>query len=214
MTDEILFKNEALIYSVVNKYSKYFDKDDLYQVGVLGLISAYKNYKDDKNTKFSSYAYFYILGEVKKYIRESNAFKVSKELTKINISMEKAKLVLTQKLQREPSTFEISLFLEIDEKQLEEAKIANQLISSLDEEDDDENCLYNKVSTFQKEYDSDILDLKTEIEKLDKTSQKILEERYNNGKTQSETSYILGLSQVQVSRKEKEILSTLRTRLR
>ncbi len=214
MTDEILFKNEALIYSVVNKYSKYFDKDDLYQVGVLGLISAYKNYKDDKNTKFSSYAYFYILGEVKKYIRESNAFKVSKELTKINISMEKAKLVLTQKLQREPSTFEISLFLEIDEKQLEEAKIANQLISSLDEEDDDQNCLYNKVSTFQKEYDSDILDLKTEIEKLDKTSQKILEERYNNGKTQSETSYILGLSQVQVSRKEKEILSTLRTRLR
>ena len=214
MTDEILFKNEALIYSVVNKYSKYFDKDDLYQVGVLGLISAYKNYKDDKNTKFSSYAYFYILGEVKKYIRESNAFKVSKELTKINISMEKAKLVLTQKLQREPSTFEISLFLEIDEKQLEEAKIANQLISSLDEEDDDQNCLYNKVSTFQKEYDSNILDLKTEIEKLDKTSQKILEERYNNGKTQSETSYILGLSQVQVSRKEKEILSTLRTRLR
>ena len=200
MTDEILFKNEALIYSVVNKYSKYFDKDDLYQVGVLGLISAYKNYKDDKNTKFSSYAYFYILGEVKKYIRESNAFKVSKELTKI--------------LQREPRTFEISLFLEIDEKQLEEAKIANQLISSLDEEDDDQNCLYNKVSTFQKEYDSDILDLKTEIEKLDKTSQKILEERYNNGKTQSETSYILGLSQVQVSRKEKEILSTLRTRLR
>lgn len=213
MSDKTLFENEALIYSVINKYIKYFDKDDLYQVGVLGLINAYKNYKDDKNTKFSSYAYFYILGEVKKYIRESNTFKISKELTKINISIEKAKIVLSQKLQREPNDFEIALFLEIDEKQVEEAKMANQLVNSLDEENEDENCLYNKVSVFEKEYESDILDLRIELERLDDFSKKLIDERYINDKSQSETSSILGITQVQVSRKEKEILSMLRTRL-
>ena len=213
MSDKTLFENEALIYSVINKYIRYFDKEDLYQVGVLGLINAYKNYKDDKNTKFSSYAYFYILGEVKKYIRESNIFKISKELTKINILIEKAKIVLSQKLQREPNDFEIALFLEIDEKQVEEAKMANQLVNSLDEENEDENCLYNKVSVFEKEYESDILDLRIELERLDDFSKKLIDERYINDKSQSETSSILGITQVQVSRKEKEILSMLRTRL-
>ena len=59
---EELLNYEGLIYSIINKYTKNFDKDDLFQVGMLGLIEAYKNYKNNFNTKFSTYAYYYILG--------------------------------------------------------------------------------------------------------------------------------------------------------
>ena len=63
--EDIILKYEKLIWSIVNKYKSYFDKDDLFQVGVIGLINAYKNYDKKQNTKFSSYAYFYIFGEIK-----------------------------------------------------------------------------------------------------------------------------------------------------
>ena len=69
--NELIIQNELLIYSIINRYKDYFDIEDLYQTAVIGLINAYKNYKDDKQTKISSYAYFYMKGEVKKYIRES-----------------------------------------------------------------------------------------------------------------------------------------------
>ena len=92
----ILLENENIVYSIINKYTYYFDKDDLYQVGMIGLMDAYDHYKDDKNTKFSSFAYFYVLGKVKEYIRNSNMMKVSKELIKLNASIEKARDYLTQ----------------------------------------------------------------------------------------------------------------------
>ena len=65
MPSELVYENEKLIYSIINKYRNYFDLEDLYQVAVEGLIKAYKKYKDDMNTKFSSFAYFYIMGEIK-----------------------------------------------------------------------------------------------------------------------------------------------------
>ena len=81
--NELIIQNELLIYSIINRYKDYFDIEDLYQTAVIGLINAYKNYKDDKQTKFSSYAYFYMKGEVKKYIRENNPIKISVHIIKL-----------------------------------------------------------------------------------------------------------------------------------
>lgn len=213
--EEIIIKYESLIWSIVNKYKTYFDKDDLFQVGVIGLINAYKNYKEDKNTKFSSYAYFYIFGEIKKYISESYVFKVSKELVKINTLVEKTKALLSQKLQREPSYFEISLYLEIDEEKILEAKEATSLVESLDYKEEDEFSLYENINTSynEKMINPEILDLKEGIESLDDFSKELINNRYNLDKTQSETAKSMGVTQVMVSRKEKEILQRLRTRL-
>ena len=77
---DLILENEGLIYKIINKYRSYFELDDLYQVAVMGLIKAYKNYKDDYNTKFTSYAYPYILGEVIKYINEFRSIKVNKNM--------------------------------------------------------------------------------------------------------------------------------------
>lgn len=213
--EEIIIKYESLIWSIVNKYKTYFDKDDLFQVGVIGLINAYKNYKEDKNTKFSSYAYFYIFGEIKKYISESYVFKVSKELVKINTLVEKTKALLSQKLQREPSYFEISLYLEIEEEKILEAKEATSLVESLDFKEEDEFSLYENINTSynEKMISPEILDLKKGIESLDDFSKELINNRYNLDKTQSETAKSMGVTQVMVSRKEKEILKRLRTRL-
>ena len=213
--EEIIIKYESLIWSIVNKYKSYFDKDDLFQVGVIGLINAYKNYKEDKNTKFSSYAYFYIFGEIKKYISESYVFKVSKELFKINTLVEKTKALLSQKLQREPSYFEISLYLEIDEEKILEAKEATSLVESLDYKEEDEFSLYENINTSynEKMINPEILDLKEGIESLDDFSKELINNRYNLDKTQSETAKSMNVTQVMVSRKEKEILKRLRTRL-
>lgn len=213
--EEIIIKYESLIWSIVNKYKTYFDKDDLFQVGVIGLINAYKNYKEDKNTKFSSYAYFYIFGEIKKYISESYVFKVSKELVKINTLVEKTKALLSQKLQREPSYFEIALYLEIEEEKILEAKEATSLVESLDFKEEDEFSLYENINTSynEKMINPEILDLKEGIESLDDFSKELINNRYNLDKTQSETAKSMGVTQVMVSRKEKEILKRLRTRL-
>lgn len=213
--EEIIIKYESLIWSIVNKYKTYFDKDDLFQVGVIGLINAYKNYKEDKNTKFSSYAYFYIFGEIKKYISESYVFKVSKELVKINTLVEKTKALLSQKLQKEPTYFEVSLYLEIEEEKILEAKKATSLVESLDFKEEDEFSLYENINTSynEKMINPEILDLKEGIESLDDFSKELINNRYNLDKTQSETAKSMGVTQVMVSRKEKEILKRLRTRL-
>ena len=210
---EALEKNEYLVYSIINKYSYYFDKDDLYQVGMIGLMNAYDHYKNEKNTKFSSFAYFYILGEVKKYIRESNLLKVSRDLVKLNVSIEKAREYLIQKLGYIPSNDDIALFLEIDVKKIEEAEMANSLVTSLDKNDEEEVEIYNYYGYEEKSYKEELIDLREELSKLNEFDRKIIEKRYNEGLTQSEISKELGVNQVKVSRTEKEILTKLRRRL-
>lgn len=209
--NELIIQNELLIYSIINRYKDYFDIEDLYQTAVIGLINAYKNYKDDKQTKFSSYAYFYMKGEVKKYIRESNTLKISKELIKLNTSIVKAKEILYQRLNREPTDFELSLFLEIDEQEIINAELATSLVESLD--NDIEDNLYNKTGYIQKEYEGEILDLKTEINNLKELEKQIIISRYEEGLTQQEVSKLLGINQTKVSREEKQILQKLRDRL-
>lgn len=210
--DNIL-EYEKLVYSIIHKY-KHFDQDDLYQAGMLGLINAYKNFNSDYNIKFSTYAYCYIIGEVTKYIREAKSIKVSKDLIKLNKSIDKAKEVMRQKLKREPTITELSLFLEVDEAKIEEAYIANENIKSLDYSyDDEQDDLYNSIKTEEKNITPRILDLKNEIMNLSSEERDIIIARYYEELTQSETSKELGISQVQVSRKETKILQKLRTRL-
>ena len=213
ITEDLIYSCEPLIYSIINKYTFFFDRDYLYQVATIGLIHAYNHYKENKNTKFSSYAYFYIIGEVKKYIRESNFFKVSKDLSKIGKRIEDVKVLLTNKFGKIPTNYEIASFLKIDIEKIEEAINANMLLKSLDYMDEEEISMHEKVGFIEQGYNEEILDLKEELKHLSSPEKRLIKERYENGHTQNETSKILGISQVQVSRKEKEILTRLRARL-
>lgn len=213
MVDQIL-EQEKLVYSIINRYNGYYDKDDLYQVGMIGLIDASKKFNSSFGVKFSTYAYNYVLGEVTKYMRENNNLKLSKDILKLKQTIIKTRDILRQKLLREPTTTELSLFMEIDEEKIEEIESITQEVKSLDfcyqEENDN---LYNSVKVEEKDILPDILDLKNEIAKLNEEEKQIIYSRYYCDLTQSETSKELGMSQVQVSRKEAKILQKLKTKL-
>lgn len=206
----VIIENEPLIYSIINKYSNYYDIDDLYQVGVIGMIKAYKNYKNSYNTKFTSYAYTYIFGEIIKYINESKSFKTSKEYRHLYKKINEAKTILTQKLMKEPTNYELSLFLEIDERLIEEVININQTIDSLDREiieDGKKVFLYDVVGEEKDNIES--IFLYEQLDKLSKEELLLLRERYFHDKTQSEVARDLGINQVKVSRTEQKILRKL-----
>ncbi len=210
--DNIL-EYENLIYKMISQY-KSFDKEDLYQVAMIGLMKAQKNYKQEENTKFSTYAYYYILGEINNYITASNPVKVSRDLLRLNKSLEQAKEVMRQRLKREPTTEELSIFLEEPLEKIEEATLATRQVESLDYAYEEENMdLYNSIGTQEKGMNDDILDLKNAISTLSEEEQQLIIARYFNDLTQQETSKTLGISQVQVSRKETKILEKLKTTL-
>ena len=102
---DIIVENEGFIYNIINKYKNYFELEDLYQVAVIGMIKAYKNYQEEYNTKFLTYAYPYVIGEVIKYVNTFRKVKLSKEMVTIYSKIIKAKEVLSQKLMKTPTIY-------------------------------------------------------------------------------------------------------------
>ena len=214
--EDLIVDNSKLIYSIISKYQSYYDKEDLYQIGVIGMIKAYKNYKKDSNTKFTTYAYTYILGEVLKYVNENKSFKLSKEYLVIYKKISEAKTILTQRLMKVPSNFELSVFLEIDEQVINHIEMITREIDRLDRiinEDGKNLILLDTIKDEKAETSVDSMMLYEEINKLSSNERKLLKERYFLDKTQSETAKILGINQVQVSRNEQKILKKLKNNL-
>lgn len=208
---DIIIENEALIYKIINKYRNYFELEDLYQVGIIGLIRASKSYNSEYGTKFTSYAYPFILGEVIKYINEYRGIKISKDTARLYARILKATEVLSQRLMKTPSNYELSQFLEIDEAIIDEVLTANSTIESLDRiiSEDDKNLeLYSRFGYYDEAIEN--YPLIYELERLPKTERAIIQARYFRNMSQSETGKSLGMYQMEVSRREKKILAKLR----
>ncbi len=219
MNDELnklIYENKNLIYYFVNKYKNYYNYDDLYQVGVMGLISAYKNYKKDGGSKFSTYAYTYIMGEIKKFIREDKTIKVSKEYNSLKYKVNNAKVLLEQKLMREVTISDLVDYLEIDEYTLSRILELDNNIKSLDgtiSNNVDNLNLYDVIPDKKNSNLDDLISLRDELSKLSDYDKKLLQYRYYQDKTQSEVADILGISQVKVSRYENKLLKTLKNNM-
>lgn len=210
---EQLLEYENLVYSIINKYSG-FDKDDLYQVGIMGLVQAYKNYKSSFNVKFSSYAYYYILGEVTKYIRENKSIRVSKDVLKLKSLIDKTKSLMMQRLGREPTISEVSLYLEIDEEKVSDVLCSVCDVKSLDYVyDEDGNEMYASLGVYDNNMDLDFINLRDVVDGLSDDEKELIISRYFDDMTQCEVSDKLGISQVQVSRKENKILEKLKNKI-
>lgn len=210
---EQLLEYENLVYSIINKYSG-FDKDDLYQVGIMGLVQAYKNYKSSFNVKFSSYAYYYILGEVTKYIRENKSIRVSKDVLKLKSLIDKTKSLMMQRLGREPTISEVSLYLEIDEEKVSDVLCSVCDVKSLDYVyDEDGNEMYASLGVYDNNMDLDFINLRDVVDGLSDDEKELIISRYFEDMTQCEVSEKLGISQVQVSRKENKILEKLKNKV-
>lgn len=211
--EEIIKVNSGLIYMIINKYFKGYDKEDLYQVGVIGVIKAYNNYKNNHNTKFSTYAFKYIYGEMYSYINNIKSIKVSNEYVTLYKKIRTASNILSQKLMKEPSVNELAMFLEIDSFIIENVIKAMNKVDSLEKivSSDGKNLtLLDTVKDNRDYYNIDYMLLNEEINKLESPYKELIYLRYFEDKTQSEVAGILGMNQVEVSRGERKTLKKIK----
>jgi len=164
-------------------------------------------------TKFSTYAYKYIYGEMYAYVKNTNTVKIPKETYQLYKKINEAKNILSQRLMKEPSLYELAAFLEIDSNIIETVYLSMEKIDSLDRViySDGKNVeLFDTLKDNKDHYNIDYLLLNDELNKLEDEEKKIIYLRYFEDKTQSEVAEILGINQVQVSRSETKTLKKIR----
>lgn len=211
--EEVINSTSKMIYMIINKYFKGYDIEDLYQVGVMGVIKAYDKYKTDKNTKFSTYAYTYIYGEIYTYINNQRGLKLARENYSLYKKINKAKDILSQKLMKEPTIYELSLFLELDYTLVENIILSMRNIDSIDKvisSSDKDLLLSDTIKDTKDYYNIDYIMLTEEINNLPPPWNEVIKLRYYEDKTQTEVANILGMNQVEVSRGETKILKKIR----
>lgn len=202
---ELIINNQNLIYSIASKFKG--DKEDLFQAGCLGLLDAYKKYNPNYNTKFTTYAYPFIMGEMYKYVLGDKNIKLSPEIVKLNLAIKKAEDYLTQKFKRGPTDIELSSFLEIPVYKLVETRNCYQTLSL--DDDTNESSLYDFVS-FDDVSKDDLILLRDALNRLEAKEKELIIKRYFYNKTQQEVANELGINQVKVSREEGKVLTKLK----
>ncbi len=207
---EAIIENEGLIYSIINKYQYHFEIEDLYQVAAFALGNAFDKFDASYGVKFTSYAYPFVLGEVLKYINNERTIRVSRTNKSKYLKILRGMEELTQVLMKVPSTYELSIFLELDETEVCEVLNANAQIDSLDRivSEDSKNLeMYDRFGYNDNKIEN--LPLSYALESLTEDERKLIEARYFYDMSQKETGEKLGMYQVEVSRKEGKILKKL-----
>lgn len=200
---ELNVEYNNLIYSIIYKYFKFYkSKDDLYQAGYIGLLNALNNYDPARGVKFTTYAYQYIYGEILKQVNHDKNLKIDRSTSLLYLKIVKVSALLSQKLMHEPTCKEVADYLEISEELVINANISASTILNIED----------KEPNYKEDYVGKIA-LRQELDKLSDTELKIIKNRYEEDLTQSETASKLGMTQVQVSRKEKKILEKLKKQL-
>lgn len=209
--NELIGSNMGLIKKIASKFYN-IEKEDLVQVGVIGLLKAYQNFHDTGETKFSTYAYSYIFGEMYQLANNNRNWKVSKDILKVYKLVEKTRYELAQRMNRIPTNTEVALFLEIDPRVVDEAISSAAMMMSLDDEASELNL--HEVIPDKKQSNCDIkLDLDDSFRVLNSCEKEIIKSRYFEDLTQSEVARKLNMTQVMVSRYEKKSLEKMRMAL-
>ena len=214
--DTLVEENMGLVHSVARRFDgRGCDREDLVQIGAIGLIKAINKFDSSFNVRFSTYAVPMIMGEIKRFLRDDGMVKVSRTLKETASKGRRARELLQLKLGREPTVAEIAAECGISEEEISEAfeaaappnSIYESVFSGSGKEiqlmdtlaaDSCEDGVVNKVL------------LKELLEQLSERERLIITLRYFRGKTQAEISEIVGVSQVQISRIEKKAMERLR----
>lgn len=213
ITHNELMETKDMIYKICYKYSKYYSVEDLFQVGVIGLMKAKRNFNSNMNTKFTTYAYNYILGEIIEFIKNDRTIKVSSDTLKLYKAYEKCKDFLTNELGRNVTLEEVSKFMNVDINLLSDTIIKSEFVLSTDTKLSDDFTLEQITGKDTRKQIDDLIDLRDELKKLTNEERRLIELRYFKDYTQSETAEVLNMSQVQVSRNETKILKKMYSRI-
>lgn len=213
--DRMVEENLGLVHLCANRFKgKGIEYDDLYGAGCMGLVKAAAAFDRDRGVKFSTYAVPVILGEIKRLFRDGGTIKVSRSIRELGMRLSRAREQFTILRGREPTVSELAEMTEASPEDVAEALAVNMPAFSLTDssEDGDEG----QIDIAEPAPDAelvDILSLRQALGALDETDRKLIYFRYFKDMTQTRTAEALGMSQVQVSRREKKLLSFLRGQL-
>ncbi|WP_129600341.1 RNA polymerase sporulation sigma factor SigF [Anaerophilus nitritogenes] len=210
--------NLGLVRSVLKRFAnRGYEKEDLYQLGCIGLMKAIDKFDFSYDVRFSTYAVPMIIGEIKRFLRDDGIIKVSRSLKQTAGRVKSAKETLFKKFGREPTLKELSSMLDLSKEEIVMAMDSNiqpdYLYDIIHQDDGSPVHLIDKISETKMEEEGEVLDriaLVEIISKLKSRERTIIILRYFKDKTQTEIANILGISQVQVSRIEKKILKQMR----
>lgn len=206
--EELINGNLKLVLSILKKYNNHDNMDDLFQVGCIGLIKAIDNFDLSHEVKFSTYAVPMILGEIRRYLRDNSAVRISRSIKDVAYKVLKLREALTNKNNKEPTIKEMAEVLGLTELEITEAIDSMKDVMSMFEpiysDGGDTIYLEDQLESNEGLYDKDTkIALKEALTKLKEKEKYIIYERYLTGKTQLELAEILGISQAQISRLEK-----------
>ncbi len=212
----LIYGNLKLVLSILKKYQSRVDNmDDLFQIGCIGLIKAIDNFDLSYGVKFSTYSVPMIDGEIKRYIRDNNAVRISRSIKETAYRIIKFKDDFASKNNREATTDEIVKYLGIPEYDISSAYMSLKEPMSIFEpiysDGEDEIYLLDQLEDKKENSNMDeILSLRKAMSKLKKREKDILISRYVIGKTQMEIADEIGISQAQVSRIEKSAIKNVK----
>lgn len=208
--EEKISKNLGLVHSIANRFrGRGVDYEDLFQNGCVGLIKAVDNFDESKGFAFSTYAVPVIMGEIKRIFRDGGAIKVSRALKDKAIKAQAIREKFMARELREPTVSELSKLLDTTpEETAEILNVISPMLSLNSGGDDGDECIDVPVDESEQLFDR--LSVSQLMSHLNDTERQIIDMRYYKGLTQSTVAKALGVSQVQISRKEKSILKKLR----
>ena len=219
---KLIEDNNRLIWSIVRRFNgRGYDTEDLYQIGSIGFIKAIQRFDTSFEVRLSTYAVPYILGEIKRYIRDDGPIKVSRSIKELNVKIQELKKHYLITKGREITIEEIAKELKVDKDDIIIAMESNNSIESIEgtsSQSDKEGkklSILDKISTGKNEEEiiTNKIVIKQLLKELDERDREIILLRFFKEKTQTEVARILGISQVQVSRIERKVLDKMKNKL-
>ena len=217
--ENIINNNQGLVWNIVARFSgRGYEKEELYQIGAIGLIKAVKRFDFSFGVKFSTYAVPYIMGEIKRFIRDDGPIKISRSIKELNSKINELQNKNLKEAGQELSVKEVARKFNVSKEEVAVAIESARPLESINEEAYNEENGESKISKISNKEDDvnkliNRLTINRLIQELDEREKKIIILRYFREKTQTEVANLLGISQVQVSRIEKKILNSMRTKI-
>lgn len=214
---QLVKENEGLVWSVVKRFfSRGQEPEDLFQIGCIGLLKSIDKFDFSYNVKFSTYAVPMIVGELKRFLRDDGMIKVSRTLKEANYKIKQEITRMQNELNREPTLEEIANRMEMEPEEvamaMESGMELESIYQTIYQSDGSDVYLIDKIKNEEDESEKLIekVALMESIHLLEEREQELIRLRYFEEKTQAQIAEKFGISQVQVSRLERKILTSLR----
>lgn len=212
--EKLITENLGLVHSCAHRFTgRGIEYEDLFQAGCMGLVKAFDAFDRERGVRFSTYAVPVILGEMRRLFRDGGTVKVSRSLKELSLKTTKERENFLLKSGREPTVLELSEILSVSAEEVTEALCAAAPVISLTAGEDEGGGQTDVPVESPEDEITERLSVIKAISDLEEKDRTLIKYRYYENKTQTETAKILGMTQVQVSRREKKILEILRREL-